>query len=134
MISSYNQNLYFKIQYRKIQRQYYNSFHYIFDIIKNSNSNMDMEITTEVYTFLFYWKLNKNYNIPCSIEMKSKQQDNICGISKTRSVVFYYKVLTTIFLLQNCVSKNEIIPKIPIFRQSQVTSSWKPTKIQNSNL
>jgi len=65
---------------------------------------MDMEITVEVCTYLFYWKFNQNYNnIPCSIEMKSKQQDNTYGIFKTRYVVFYYKILKTIFTRKLCV-------------------------------
>jgi len=54
MVISYNQNLHFMIQCQKIQRQNYNSLHYIFDTIKDSHNNMDMEITAKVYTSLFY--------------------------------------------------------------------------------
>jgi hypothetical protein len=54
MVISYNHNLYFKIQCRKIQRQDYNSFHYILILQKNSHNNMDMEIVAEVCTSLFY--------------------------------------------------------------------------------
>jgi hypothetical protein len=67
-----------------------------------------MEITIEVCTYLFDWKLNYNYNkIPRSVEMRSKQQDKICGISKTKYVVFYYNIPTIILTFHNCVSKNE---------------------------
>jgi hypothetical protein len=53
MIISYIQNLDFKIQCRKIQKQDYNSLHYIFDTTENSHNNMNMEITPKVYTSLF---------------------------------------------------------------------------------
>jgi len=94
---------------------------------------MDVEIIAKFCTSLFYWKLNQNYNkIRGSIEMKSKQQNKICRITKTKFVVFYYKVPTTIFTPQNYMSHNEIFfPRTPIFGQSQATSSWFKT---NKNL
>jgi hypothetical protein len=78
---------------------------------------MDMEIIAKVCTYLFYLKFSKNYNkIPCFVEMKSKQQDNIYGISKTKSMVLYYKVPTIIFLLPKLYVRNEILfPIILIF-------------------
>ncbi len=85
MVISYNQNLHFKIQCKKNPEQNYNSFHYIFDITKNSHNNMNMQITAEVYTFLFQSKYSK---IPCFVERKSKQQDKNYGILKIEFVVF----------------------------------------------
>jgi hypothetical protein len=58
MVILCNQNLHFKAQCRKIQRQNYNSLHHIFDSIENSHNNMDMEIAVKFYTCLFYWKKN----------------------------------------------------------------------------
>jgi hypothetical protein len=86
MVISYNQYLHFIVQCRKIQRQNYNSIHYIFDTIENSPNNMDMEIIAKVYTFRLYWRKNifKLQINPCSMEMKSKQRSKICGLSKNK--------------------------------------------------
>jgi hypothetical protein len=39
--------------------------------------------------------------------MKSKQQDQICGIPHIEAIIFCYKILHLFSLFQNCVSKNE---------------------------
>ncbi len=42
-----------------------------------------MEIIAKVYTSLFCWKINQNYNkIPCFVKMKFKKQHKVCGISQ----------------------------------------------------
>jgi hypothetical protein len=84
MVISYNQTLHFRVYCWKIQRQNYNSVHYIFDTIENSHNNMDMEIVAEVCTYQFYWKkLHSNCRKnPCYVEMEWKQQNKICGLSK----------------------------------------------------
>ncbi len=66
--------------------------------------------------------MNQNYNrIRCFVENEIKTTNKICGISKTKYVVSYYKVCTT-----------------PLFGQSQVTSSWfqkrEKFKIQTNNV
>jgi hypothetical protein len=65
---------------------------------------MNLKITIEVCISLIYWKLESKYNkIPCSIEMKSKQQDKICGISKTQSMVFLLQSTYSSFLTPKIV-------------------------------
>ncbi len=54
VVISYNQNLQFKIQCRKNQRQNYNLFHHIFILKKYSNNNMNIKITIEVNVPLYY--------------------------------------------------------------------------------
>jgi hypothetical protein len=106
------------------------SLHFLY--YKNFTQQYGYENHYKSLYFSVLLKVYQNYNIPSSIEMKSKQQDNIYGIYKIKFKVYYYKIHTFIFLLQNCVSNNEILfPKIPIFVQSQVTSSWFKT---NKNL
>ncbi len=53
VVISYNQNLQFKIQCRKIQRQNY-IFHHILIIQKYSDNNMNIKITIEVNVPLYY--------------------------------------------------------------------------------
>jgi len=98
---------------------------------------MDMEIIVKVCTSLFYWKLNYNYSkIPCSVEMKSKQQNKICGITKTKFVVFYYKIFIDIFTPQNYVSNIEFFPlELPSLGSPKSHHhDSKRTSIQNSNI
>ncbi len=68
--------------------------------------------------------------------MKSKQQNKICGISKIKSLVFYYKVCTTILTSQNYVSNNEFFFPIssPFGSPKSYHDESKPTRLQNSNL
>jgi hypothetical protein len=84
---------------------------------------------------MFYWKLNHNYSIIPTNQIKTTNK--ICGISKTKFVIFYYKVPTTpLTLPKNCVFKNPL-------PSSQIYPFWavpnhiimvpKTTKIQNSN-
>jgi hypothetical protein len=103
MVISYNQNLYFRIQCKKIQRQDYNSFHYILILQKISHNNIDMQITIEVCTSLFYLKLNKNYSkIPCSVEMKSKQKNKICVCqNRICQNMWFWVVLSHIIMIRN---------------------------------
>jgi hypothetical protein len=63
MVISYNQNLQFRIQCRKISKQNYNSIHYIFDIPKNLHNNMDIEIIAEVCTSQFYCKTKTPFKL-----------------------------------------------------------------------
>ncbi len=81
--------------------------------------------------------MNKKYSrIPCFVEMKIKTTNKICGISKTESVVFYYKYLHLPLLSsQYDVSQNPFV-----FQNSLLLNcpkphqhDSKPTRIQNSN-
>jgi hypothetical protein len=50
-----------------------------FNITINSHNNLNIEITTEVYTTNFASNYNK---IPCFVENEIKTTNKICGISK----------------------------------------------------
>jgi len=54
VVISYNQNLQFKIQCRKIQKQNYNLFHHILILQKYSDNNMNIKITIEVNVPLYF--------------------------------------------------------------------------------
>jgi hypothetical protein len=54
VVISYNQNLQFKIQCRKIQKQNYNLFHHILILQKYSDNNMNIKITIEINVPLYY--------------------------------------------------------------------------------
>jgi hypothetical protein len=100
MVISYNQNLQFKVQCWKIQRQNYNSLHYIFYNIEDSHNNMDMEIVKEIYTYLFYWKNFIKITKKFHVMWKWNQNNKIKSlVSKKKSMVFYYKARTTPFTL-----------------------------------
>jgi hypothetical protein len=66
MVISYDQNPHFKIQCQKIQRQNYNSVHYIFDTTKNSHDNMYFSVLLKKRPF----ELQKN-SMFCGNEMKT---------------------------------------------------------------
>jgi hypothetical protein len=69
--------------------------------------------------------------------MKSKQQNQIYGISKIEYVIFYYKVLIVIFILPKtvCFKKNKIPLDFPsLGNPNSYHHDSKPTKIQNSYL
>ncbi len=137
IVIPYNHNLHFKIHVKKIPKiisQFISSY---FDTIENSDNNLNIGFTTKVFIFLYYWKLNQNYNkIPCFAEMKSKQQiqsmvyqNKICGF------LFQSTYNSFHYFCQNCVSKNVLF-----FSKSSFLGSpkyfhpdSKPTKIQNSN-
>jgi hypothetical protein len=55
-----------------------------------------MEIVIEVYSGN---SIRITYKIPCCVEMKSKQQNKICGILNTKSMVSYYKIPIATFIL-----------------------------------
>jgi len=104
---------------------------------KNSHNNLNIKITIEDSTSLYYWKLNQNYSrIPCFVEMKSKQQiqsmvyqKKICGflLQSTYSSFHYF--------LQNCVSKNvwSFLDTPPLGNPKSFHYDSKLTRIQNSN-
>jgi len=96
---------------------------------------MNIKSLQKSILILFTKNFNQNTTkIPCSIEMKSKQQGQICGISKIEYVVFYYKILHLFSLLQNCVSKNEYpFPRISIFVKSPSHHQHDSKQSKNSN-
>jgi hypothetical protein len=77
-----------------------------------------MEITTKVCTFYFYnkrKKLHLNYNkIPCFVEMKSNNKIKYVVYPKTKYVVFYYQLPTTLL-----ISSKQCVPQkdLPFFHQ-----------------
>ncbi len=74
------------------------------DTIANSHNNLNIKTATKVCTFLFYWKLNQNYSrIPYFVENEIKTANKIYGISKTESMVFYYKKPTALLTLPKIV-------------------------------
>jgi hypothetical protein len=80
------------------------------DTIANSHNNPNIETTAKVCTSLFYWKLNQNYNkIPCFVKNEIKTTNKIYGIFKTKSMVFYSKILTTPLTLPKIMC-----PRIPL--------------------
>jgi len=87
----------------------------MFDTTKNSCNNMDMEIIAEICTSWFYWKkLHSNYTkIPCFVEMKSKQQNKFCGLSKNKYAVFYYKVPMVICTSSKLCVYDSFSPNLP---------------------
>jgi hypothetical protein len=60
MLISCNQNLHYKIQCKKVQKQNYNSFFYIFDTTKNSHNNMTWKSLQK--SVFVYWKLQSKYS------------------------------------------------------------------------
>ncbi len=94
MVISYNHNLYFKIQCRKIQRQDYNSFHYIL-ILQKIHTTIWIRKSLQKF-ILFYFiknpiKITTKFHI--LLKMKSKQQNKICSISKQNLWFFTTKYL-----------------------------------------
>jgi hypothetical protein len=91
----------------------------------------------------FYLKLNQNYSkIPCSIDMKSKQQNKIC-VYQNKICGFLLQNTYNYFYPPKTVCLMILFPKTPIFGQSQVTSSWfktnknskfKPTMFHDQSL
>jgi len=66
--------------------------------------------------------------------MKSKQQNKICDITKTKFVVFYDKVPIDIFTPQYYVSNIEFPPLELSSLGSPYHHDSKRTKIENSNI
>ncbi len=66
MVISYNQNLHFRIHCKKLQKQYYNSFHH--NLILQKIHTM-MNSMQKFVLFCIIENMNQNYNrIPCFIE------------------------------------------------------------------
>ncbi len=92
---------------------------------------MDMEIIAKFYTFRFYEKtFHSNYSkIPWFVEMKSKQQNNIYGLSKNIICGFLLPNTYSYFYFLQTMSIRILFffPRSSLFGQSQVPSSWFKT-------
>jgi hypothetical protein len=74
MVILYDQNLNIIIHCKKLQKQLEFISSYV-DTPINSHNNLNIKTIVEIYTSLFYWKLNQNYSkFHVLLKMKSKQQ------------------------------------------------------------
>jgi hypothetical protein len=108
MVISYNQNPHFKIYYKKLQKQYYNSFHHI-SILKKIHTTIQTYNSLDKSMFFYIIEnMNQTYNkIPCFVEKNPKKIIKNYGISKQNlwfSTVKFLQLLS--FVFQNCVPKN----------------------------
>ncbi len=120
MVILSNQNLYFKIQCKKKQKQNYNSFQDIFDITYNSHNNLNMKITTKICTSFVYSKLQSKYNKKFHVLLKCNQIARLnLWHTKTKSINFATKYLHLFPYFKTMCLKNEFhFPRTPTFGQS----------------
>jgi len=107
-----------------------------FDITENSHKNMNIEnhYKSMHFSVLLKTTLDLQQN---SMFYSNKIQNNKknCGISKTKSIVFYYKVPTTPPILpQNYVSKNNPSSLWAVPSHITMIQKQQEFKIQTNNV
>jgi hypothetical protein len=92
MVITYNQNLHFKIHYKKFQTQDYNSFHHNLTL-EEIHTKDEHKIHYRSLCFSITKNMNPIYSIiPCFVFKNPKTTLRVYVISK-QNVVFYFKYL-----------------------------------------
>ncbi len=106
MVISYNQNLHLRIHSKKLQKQYYNSFHHIL-ILQKVHTTIYAQDPLQNFVLLCVI-INMNQNIAKFHVLLKKSQNNIkiCGISKQNLWFSIPSTYNSYYSSQNFTSKN----------------------------